>query len=117
MSDSHSEKQDKITELRREVVSRLQLCYDPELSIDIVNLGLIYEITFDQKEHPEEPPILNLKMTFTTPLCPLGDEILAMVKERLKTIEGIESILIELVFEPPWTKEMISSEGQILLNL
>ncbi|ASI13560.1 metal-sulfur cluster biosynthetic enzyme [Candidatus Mancarchaeum acidiphilum] len=88
---------------KKEVLEALSQCRDPEIDADIVNLGLIYGIQIDEND-------INLKLTMTSPMCPVTSLILADVQMRLENIPGIGHANIELVWDPIWTPEMMSDE-------
>ena len=104
-----------------DVWARLKKVIDPELNIDIVSLGLIYEVNLKPVQHPAGPqPFVHVMMTLTTPGCPLAGVLDAMVKEVLKDLPGLDTknnIYIEVTFDPPWTPEMMSEEAKAELGL
>lgn len=87
----------------------MRTVYDPELGLDVVNLGLIYELKV-------EPPRAYVRMTLTTPGCPLHDSMGDAVRQALSRIPGIEEVEVELTFEPPWTPARLSEEAKRLLG-
>ena len=93
------------------VVLALKQVYDPEIPVNIYDLGLIYELHIS-KEHD-----VTLKMTFTAPNCPMADQVMAEVKESVEEVPGIKSCNIELVFEPAWDRSMLSDEARVELGL
>lgn len=100
----------KDTELTQRVIDTIKTCYDPEIPVDIWELGLIYEITIDDEKN------LNIKMTLTSPSCPVAETLPPEVEQKLREIEGIKSAKIDLTFEPPWEKEMMSEVAQLELG-
>ncbi|MFH1004169.1 MAG: iron-sulfur cluster assembly protein [Bacteroidota bacterium] len=98
------------TELSQRVIGVIKTCYDPEIPIDIWEMGLIYEINIDAENN------LIMKMTLTSPSCPMAESLLHEVEQKLKGIEKIKSVKVELTFEPPWTKEMMSEVAQVELG-
>ena len=98
------------TELTQRVIDMIKTCYDPEIPVDIWELGLIYEIKIDEEGN------LNVKMTLTSPSCPVAETLPPEVEQKLKGVEGIKSAKIELTFEPPWEKEMMSEVAQVELG-
>lgn len=100
----------KNTELTQKVIDMIKTCYDPEIPVDIWELGLIYEIKIDEENN------LNVKMTLTSPSCPVAETLPPEVEEKLRGIEGIKSAKIELTFEPSWEKEMMSEVAQVELG-
>ena len=97
--------------LYTDVIKALKQVYDPEIPVNIYDLGLIYELVIN-KEHD-----VAIKMTFTAPNCPMADEVMAEVKTSVEDVPGIKSCNIELVFEPVWAKSMLSEEARLDLGL
>lgn len=97
--------------LYTDVIKALKQVYDPEIPVNIYDLGLIYELVIN-KEHD-----VDIKMTFTAPNCPMADEVMAEVKTSVEDVPGIKSCNIELVFEPVWDKSMLSEEARLDLGL
>ena len=97
--------------LYTDVIKALKQVYDPEIPVNIYDLGLIYELVIN-KEHD-----VAIKMTFTAPNCPMADEVMAEVKTSVEDVTGIKSCNIELVFEPVWDKSMLSEEARLDLGL
>ncbi|MBQ0077114.1 MAG: DUF59 domain-containing protein [Bacteroidales bacterium] len=92
------------------VVLALKQVYDPEIPVNIYDLGLIYELQID-KQHD-----VHITMTFTAPNCPMADEVMAEVKRNVELTPGIHSCEITLVFEPVWDRSMLSDEARIALG-
>lgn len=92
-------------------LAALQNVMDPEIGLNIVDLGLIYQLDFDETEEK-----IFCAMTLTTQFCPMGESITNAVKETLKSIFADCDAAIELTFYPPWNHEMISAEGREFLN-
>ncbi|SRR6266508_3134879 len=95
--------------LRRQVLEALQNVLDPELGIDIVNLGLVYGVEF-------EGSTVHITYTLTTMGCPIGPMIEAEIRQWLSGVEGIDEINAEMVLRPPWTPEMMSEEAKAALG-
>ncbi len=95
---------------KEEVLDVLKTVSDPEIGVDIVNLGLVYNLEIDGD-------VVNVRMTMTTPACPVTDWILAEVQRRIEEIPGVKEANIELVWDPPWNVDMISDEAREMLNL
>jgi metal-sulfur cluster biosynthetic enzyme len=94
-----------------EVRRVLKTVVDPEFGLSVIDLGLIYELKIiDGKK-------VYIKMTLTTPMCPLANVIVADVYQRVKEIPGVEDVDIELTFDPPWTPDMMTPEARKLLGL
>lgn len=97
-------------ELEEKIVKMLKTVYDPEIPIDIYELGLIYKIDLDDDGN------LKVDMTLTAPNCPAADFIVEDARIKLESIEGIKSVDIRIVFEPEWTKDMMSEEAKLDLG-
>ncbi len=98
------------TELTQRVIDTIKTCYDPEIPVDIWELGLIYEINLDDEKN------LHVVMTLTSPSCPVAETLPPEVEQKLREIEGIKSAKIDLTFEPTWEKEMMSEVAQLELG-
>jgi FeS assembly SUF system protein len=93
-----------------QIVRVLRNIYDPEIPVNIYDLGLIYEVNV-----LEEGKVVIL-MTLTSPGCPMADELMAEIHERLKEIETVSEVEVKLTFNPPWTKDMLSEEAKLELG-
>jgi len=93
------------------IVRVLKSIYDPEIPVNIYDLGLIYDV------HVDDNNSVTITMTLTAPNCPIADEILLSVKEGVEAIDDVKSVTINLVFDPPWSKEMMSEEALLELGL
>jgi len=100
--------------IKEKVVDILKKCNDPELPIDLWNLGLIYDLNINENENNFDVSIL---MSLTTPGCTMGQYMMDDMKMKLTTIENIGNIDIELTFDPPWNPEMMTEEGKVKLGL
>ena len=92
-------------------MSVLKTVYDPEIPVDIYNLGLIYKVESSAEG------VVTIEMTLTAPNCPAADFIVEDVKMKVEAVEGVASVIINLVFEPAWSREMMSEEAQLELGL
>ena len=97
--------------LYEDVVLALKQVYDPEIPVNIYDLGLVYELNINKKHQ------VYIKMTFTAPNCPMADEVIAEVKRSVEDVKGIESCEIELTFEPVWDQSMLSDEAKVILGM
>ena len=102
----------KKEEIEERVVEVLRTVYDPEIPVNVYDLGLIYRIELN-----DEATRLQVGMTLTAPNCPAADFIMEDVRTKLETIQGLESVDVQLVFEPEWTKDMMSEEAKLDLGL
>ncbi len=97
--------------LEANIVMALRQVYDPEIPVNVYDLGLIYEINVDEGHQ------VNIKMTLTAPNCPIADVVVESVAEAVRDVPGVVDVSIELVFEPEWNKDMMSEEARIELGL
>jgi FeS assembly SUF system protein len=97
-------------EIEEKIVAMLKTIFDPEIPVNIYDLGLIYEINVADGGE------VSINMTFTAPNCPAADFIMEDVRQRVETIEGITSCVVNLVFEPEWDKDMMSEEAKLELG-
>ena len=97
--------------LYEDVVLALKQVYDPEIPVNIYDLGLIYELNINKKHQ------VYIKMTFTAPNCPMADEVIAEVKSSVEDVKGIQSCEIELTFDPVWDQSMLSDEARVILGM
>ena len=97
--------------LTNKIVDTLKLIYDPEIPVDIYELGLIYDV-FINKEEDE----VKIIMTLTTPNCPVAESLPQEVKDRVQAIEGVKEVDLDLTFEPPWTQDLMSDEAKLALG-
>lgn len=103
--------EEKRLELTEKVVTMLKTVYDPEVPVDIYNLGLIYNIDINDESY------LKINMTLTAPACPAADFIVEDARIKLESIEGIKGVDIQIVFEPEWNKDMMTEEAKLELGL
>ena len=97
-------------EVKDKIIDEIRKIYDPELPVNIYELGLIYDIKIVGKK-------AEIKMTLTTPNCPVAESLPKEVKEGVMQVEGIEDVDLELVWDPPWNKDMMSEAAKLELNL
>ena len=97
--------------IKDKVIAEIKKVYDPEIPVNIYDLGLIYTIEIKNDDEA------YIEMTLTSPNCPVADSLPRMVKENIHSIEGIEKVELKLVWNPPWTKDMMSEEAKLELNL
>ena len=95
---------------KEKVIEEIKKIYDPELPVNIYELGLIYDIKINGTK-------AEIKMTLTTPNCPVAESLPKEVKEGAMQVDEIDSVDLELVWDPPWTKDMISDAAKLELNL
>ncbi|GMU85828.1 MAG: SUF system Fe-S cluster assembly protein [Ignavibacteriales bacterium] len=96
--------------LKDKVIAVLKSCYDPEIPVDIWELGLIYQLRFDEEKK------LTVIMTLTSPMCPVAESLPKEVESKLRTIEEITDVKIEITWSPPWSKDMMSEVAMVELG-
>ena len=97
-------------DLREKVIAEIRKIYDPEIPVNIYELGLIYDVKVKEAK-------AKIIMTLTTPNCPVAESLPKEVKDSAMQVEGIEEVDLDLVFEPPWEKSMMSEAAKLELNL
>ncbi len=97
--------------LEQKVIDMLSTCYDPEIPVNIYELGLIYKIDIDETKN------VRLDMTLTSPMCPVAGSLPGEVQSKVQTIEGIGEVKVELVWEPPWGPDKMSEAAKLQLNV
>lgn len=96
--------------LEEEIIKSIKTIYDPEIPVDVFELGLIYEITINEDNS------VKILMTLTSPNCPSAEEIPRDIEEKVSAIEAVKSVKVEITFDPPWDKDMMSEEAQLELG-
>ena len=97
-------------DLKEKVINEIKKIYDPEIPVNIYELGLIYDVSIIEKN-------VKVKMTLTTPNCPVAESLPKEVKESIIEIDGVDKVDLDLVWEPPWDKSMMSEAAKLELNL
>ncbi len=95
---------------KEEVMKALEQVMDPELGIDVVNLGLVYKVKIDGN-------FVEVDLTLTSPGCPVAPQILAQAEEEVRKVKGISNVKVQFVFDPPWTPEKMSPDAKMLLGI
>ena len=103
--------QEEKTQIEERIVDVLKTVYDPEIPVDIWNLGMIYKIDV------KDDGTVDMDMTFTAPSCPAADFILEDVRTKVESVEGVKAANVNLVFEPVWDQSMMSEEAKVELGL
>ncbi len=101
---------EEIERITADLISALKTVYDPEIPVDIYELGLIYKIEMDDDR------LVRVDMTLTAPGCPVAGEMPGWVDNAVRGVEGISEVMVNMVFDPPWTPERMSEEAQVALN-
>ena len=97
------------TPTREVILQALEQVYDPEIPVDIVNLGLVYEVSAEDRR-------VEIRMTTTAPGCPVGDFIAAEIERVVRALGGVQDVRVEFVWDPPWSPEMVSPKGRAILG-
>ena len=97
-------------DLKEKVISEIKKIYDPEIPVNIYELGLIYDITIKDKD-------VQVKMTLTTPNCPVAESLPKEVKDSIMGLDDVNNVNLDLVWDPPWNKSMMSEAAKLELNL
>ncbi|MFA6980724.1 MAG: iron-sulfur cluster assembly protein [Ignavibacteriaceae bacterium] len=100
----------ELVEMQEKVIRALKTCYDPEIPVDIWELGLIYELNFDLEKN------LQVNMTLTSPMCPVAETLPPEVQQKLQSVPGIGKVRVEIVWNPPWDKDMMSDVAKVELG-
>ena len=96
--------------LKKKLISEIKKIYDPEIPVNIYELGLIYDVSIENHD-------VKVKMTLTTPNCPVAESLPKEVKDSIKEIKEVNDVSLDLVWDPPWNKSMMSDAAKLELNL
>ncbi|CEA16845.1 MAG TPA: DUF59 domain-containing protein [Fermentimonas caenicola] len=102
---------EELQALQDKIVVMLRTCYDPEIPVNIYDLGMIYDVDIDENNN------VTIEMTFTSPACPAADFILMDVQMKVESIEEVNSVNLNLTFDPPWDQSMMSEEAMLELGM
>jgi len=97
-------------ELENKIVEALKTIYDPEIPVDVYELGLIYEVKIDTESN------VSIEMTLTSPNCPVAESLPKEIEDKVAKVDGVKSSKVEIVFDPPWDKDMMSEEAKLELG-
>ena len=100
-----------MSELKNKIIAEIKKIYDPEIPVNIYELGLIYKIEISDEKK------VNIEMTLTSPNCPVAESLPKMVKDNVLKIKEVSDVYLKLVWSPPWTKDMMSEAAKLELNL
>ena len=100
-----------MTVLKDKIITEIKKIYDPEIPVNIYELGLIYKIDIEGTKK------VNIEMTLTSPNCPVAESLPKMVKNNILKLEGVDDVDLRLVWDPPWTKDKMSEAAKLELNL
>jgi len=96
--------------LEQRIIQVLKGIYDPEIPVNIYDLGLVYDIVIEESNH------VTIKMTLTAPSCPVAESLPVEVRDKVRLLEGVTDAEVQIVFDPPWSQDMISQEGLLELG-
>jgi FeS assembly SUF system protein len=99
-----------LEQLEKDVIDMIRTCYDPEIPVNIYELGLIYEVNINENKD------VQVLMTLTSPSCPVAETLPPDVEEKIKTVEGVNSAKVDITFEPSWDQSMMSEEAKLELG-
>ncbi len=102
---------DQIADIGENIIKALKTVYDPEIPVDIYELGLVYDVQISDEGS------VKVIMTLTTPNCPVAESLPAEVREKVEGVEGVKEVDLELTFEPSWNKDMMSEEARFELGM
>ena len=97
-------------QLEKDIIEALKTVYDPEIPVDVFELGLIYEVKIDDDFN------VGIDMTLTSPNCPVAESMPQEVEDKVRDVEGVKSSKVNIVFDPPWDRDMMSEEAQLELG-
>jgi FeS assembly SUF system protein len=100
-----------MNKLKNKIIEKVKTIFDPEIPVNIYDLGLIYKIEVDEKNK------VNVDMTLTSPNCPVAESLPNEVKQSIKSVEGVSEVNLNLIWEPPWSKDKMSEAAKLELNL
>ncbi len=105
---------DDFLQLETKIIEALKTVYDPEIPVNVYDLGLIYEINVNEEKHKHK---VILVMTLTAPNCPVADSLVQEVHDSVAAIDGVKDVEVNLTFDPPWTRDMLSEEAMLELGM
>ena len=100
-----------MSDIKNKVIEEIKKIYDPEIPVNIYELGLIYKVDIDEKNK------VNIDMTLTSPNCPVAESLPKEVKQNIMKVEGVSDVNLNLVWEPPWDKDKMSEAAKLELNV
>lgn len=110
-TDNKQQREAELEQLRQGIIDKLRTIFDPEIPVSIFDLGLIYEIAIGDDND------VKINMTLTTPGCPVAQTFPMEVENKIREVEGVNEVLVELVWEPPWTQDMMTEDAKITLSM
>lgn len=107
---SKNDMEKTLEQLEADVIEMIRTCYDPEIPVNIYELGLIYEVNINENKD------VHVLMTLTSPSCPVAETLPPDVENKIASVEGVNSAKVEITFEPPWEQSMMSEEAKLELG-
>jgi len=98
-------------DIKEKIITAIKTVFDPEIPVDIYELGLIYKVEIDEKG------VVLLEMTLTSPMCPVADSLPMEVQEKIMAVEGVSDVDLRVIYDPPWDKSKMSEEAQFMLDM
>lgn len=108
---NHIDTMNEFLETEEKIVTLLRTVFDPEIPVNVYDLGLIYKVDL------QDDGVLNIDMTLTAPSCPAADFLMEDIRQKMLSIDEVKDVNINLVFEPAWSKDMMSEEAKLELNM
>ena len=100
-----------VQKMEQDIITSLKTVFDPAIPVDVYELGLIYEIKIDEESN------VYLKMTLTSPACPVAGSLPGEVEQKVKSVKGVNQVFVDLVWEPAWDKDRMSEEAKLTLGM
>ena len=110
-SEEFNNNKDNLTVKKEDIINQLKEVFDPEIPVNIYDLGLIYEIKINDEKK------VKIEMTLTSPNCPVAESLPQEVSQKIKKLGGMESLAVYLTFDPPWDKDMMSEDAKLALDI
>ena len=110
-SEDFINKEDNFTTKKEDIINQMKEVFDPEIPVNIYDLGLIYEIKIDEEKKVE------VIMTLTSPNCPVAESLPKEVSQKIKSLKGMKSLAVYLTFDPPWDQNMMSEDAKLALDI
>lgn len=99
------------TAIKERIIETIKTVYDPEIPVDIYELGLIYDIDINDSGQ------VDVRMTLTSPMCPVAESLPMEVQQKIMTVDGVTDVDLQVVFDPPWSKDLMSEEARFALDM
>jgi FeS assembly SUF system protein len=110
-ADAADDRQTEVDTLGDRVIEALRTVYDPEIPVNIFELGLVYKVDVDDQD------VVHIEMTLTSPMCPVAESLPDEVKAKVEAVEGVAGAVVDVVWDPPWNPSMMTEEAQLELGI